>query len=95
VAEILVTLMAHRGVQQRATVVEHLQRGAEPAPERDRQPGVALEQVGAVLDRTPESRAVSIDTLEQFERAELLVRSGWIRLSWMKESVSTTILETP
>jgi len=48
-----------------------------------------------LMHETPESRAVPIDTLEQFERAELLVRSGWIRLSWMKESVSTTILETP
>lgn len=32
----------------------------------------------------PESRAVSIDDLEQFERAELLVRGGAIALPWVE-----------
>jgi N-acylneuraminate cytidylyltransferase len=31
----------------------------------------------------PESRAMSIDSLEQFERAELLVTSGVIRFPWL------------
>lgn len=34
----------------------------------------------------PETRAVSIDSLEQFERAELLVRSGLIRFPWIGQS---------
>jgi len=33
---------------------------------------------------TPESRAVSIDDLEQFERTELLVKGGAIKLPWLK-----------
>ncbi len=40
-----------------------------------------------LLYEIPESRAISIDTLEQFERAEMLVRNGQIRLSWLKEQL--------
>lgn len=32
----------------------------------------------------PERRAVSIDTLDQFERAQSLVESGLVRLPWLK-----------
>ena len=35
----------------------------------------------------PESRAVSIDSLEQFERTELLMKGGQLRLSWLKEQL--------
>ncbi len=38
------------------------------------------------LYEIPESRAMSIDTVEQFERAELLVKSGRIVLPWLSES---------
>ena len=34
----------------------------------------------------PESRAMSIDTQEQFERAEALVRAGLVRLPWLAEA---------
>ncbi|MBI4056106.1 MAG: acylneuraminate cytidylyltransferase family protein [Elusimicrobia bacterium] len=37
-----------------------------------------------LLYETPELRAVSIDDLTQFQRAELLVTSGLIRLPWLK-----------
>ena len=37
----------------------------------------------------PEARAMSIDTQEQFERAECLVRAGQIRLPWLGETVPT------
>lgn len=32
----------------------------------------------------PDSRAVSIDTLEQFERTEALLRTGFIKLPWLE-----------
>ena len=35
---------------------------------------------------TPDSRAVSIDTLEQFERTEALLRAGFIKLPWLDSS---------
>jgi N-acylneuraminate cytidylyltransferase len=38
--------------------------------------------------QTPESRAMSIDTLEQFARAELLVKHGFIPLAWLHEAAS-------
>jgi N-acylneuraminate cytidylyltransferase len=38
------------------------------------------------LYEIPESRAMSIDTVEQFERAELLVKIGRIVLPWLSES---------
>ncbi len=38
-----------------------------------------------LLYEIPESRAMSIDTLEQFERAELLVKGGLIALPWLSE----------
>ena len=31
----------------------------------------------------PESRAMSIDTIEEFKRAEVLVQSGLVRLAWL------------
>lgn len=34
---------------------------------------------------TPESRALSIDTADEFELADLLVRSGTVKLPWMQE----------
>ena len=34
----------------------------------------------------PESRAMSIDTIEEFRRAEVLVQSGLIRLPWLERS---------
>lgn len=37
-----------------------------------------------VIYEIPESRAISIDTLEAFERAELLVKSGMIAFPWMQ-----------
>ena len=37
-----------------------------------------------LLFEMPETRAVSIDTQEEFERAELLVRKGLVSLSWLK-----------
>ncbi|MBI3332854.1 MAG: acylneuraminate cytidylyltransferase family protein [Candidatus Omnitrophica bacterium] len=37
-----------------------------------------------LLYEIPESRAMSIDDLDQFERAELLVRSGKIPFPWME-----------
>lgn len=39
-----------------------------------------------VLYEIPESRAMSIDTLEQFERAELFVKRGFIHFPWLAES---------
>jgi N-acylneuraminate cytidylyltransferase len=39
-----------------------------------------------LLYELPESRAMSIDTLEEFERAELLVREGFITLPWMQQA---------
>jgi len=36
-----------------------------------------------LLHELPERRAMSIDTLEEFERAELLMRHGFISLSWL------------
>ena len=36
-----------------------------------------------LLYEIPERRAMSIDTLEEFERAELLMRHGFIHLSWL------------
>ena len=38
-----------------------------------------------VIYEIPEARAMSIDTLEQFERAELLVKHGRIVLPWLSE----------
>lgn len=35
----------------------------------------------------PESRSIHIDTLDQFERAEALVRAGLIRLPWLEGEV--------
>lgn len=40
-----------------------------------------------LLYEIPESRAMSIDTVEQFERAEVLVKSGRITLPWLSESL--------
>ena len=37
-----------------------------------------------LLLETPEERAVSIDTLEQFRRAELLVKAGIVPLPWLE-----------
>jgi CMP-N-acetylneuraminic acid synthetase len=34
----------------------------------------------------PESRAMSIDTADQFEHAELLVKNGRVTLPWLSES---------
>ncbi len=34
----------------------------------------------------PESRAMSIDTVDQFEKAEILVKSGLITFPWLKQS---------
>jgi N-acylneuraminate cytidylyltransferase len=39
-----------------------------------------------LLYEIPESRAMSIDTAEQFERAEFLVKSNRIGLPWLSES---------
>ena len=39
-----------------------------------------------LLYEIPEARSVSIDTLEQFERAELLVKHGLMSLPWLAES---------
>ena len=36
-----------------------------------------------LLYEIPESRAMSIDTLEEFEKAEALVRSGFLKFSWL------------
>ena len=35
---------------------------------------------------TPEERAFAIDTLEEFQKAELLVKSGMVPLPWLKKS---------
>ena len=40
-----------------------------------------------LLCEIPESRAMSIDTLEQFERAELLVKHGLITFPWLSEAL--------
>lgn len=45
----------------------------------------------------PDSRAMSIDTLEQFERAEFLVKSGFITFPWLSstlQEVSAKISES-
>ena len=39
-----------------------------------------------LLYEIPESRAMSIDTAEQFDRAELLVKGGLITFPWLSES---------
>jgi CMP-N-acetylneuraminic acid synthetase len=41
-----------------------------------------------LLYEISESRALSIDTVEQFERAELLVKSGRMVLPWLSESLA-------
>lgn len=38
-----------------------------------------------LLHETPDLRASSIDTLEQFQKTEALLRSGLIKLPWLKE----------
>lgn len=40
-----------------------------------------------LIHEIPERRAMSIDTLEQFERAELLVTGGLVTLPWLSERV--------
>lgn len=42
-----------------------------------------------LLHEIPDVRAMSIDTLDQFERAELLVKSGLITLPWLTEGRET------
>jgi hypothetical protein len=37
----------------------------------------------------PELRAMSIDDLEQFQFAELLVKSGLVKLPWLTTPVSS------
>jgi N-acylneuraminate cytidylyltransferase len=39
-----------------------------------------------LLYEVPEDRAVHIDTIEEFERAELLIREGFIKLPWLDKS---------
>ena len=41
-----------------------------------------------LLHEIPEMRAMSIDTLEEFHKAELLVTQGLIRFPWLKERES-------
>jgi CMP-N-acetylneuraminic acid synthetase len=36
-----------------------------------------------LLYEVPEDRAVHIDTIEEFERAELMIREGFIKLPWL------------
>jgi len=40
-----------------------------------------------LLHEIPEGRAMSIDTVEEFERAEVLVKSGFIVLPWLTSAV--------
>lgn len=37
---------------------------------------------------TPEARAFSIDTIDEFRRAEILIKSGFIQLPWLKRRKS-------
>lgn len=55
----------------RATFVRREERGWRPHGKH-------------LLYEIPERRAMSIDDLQQFEQAEILVRSGEIRFPWMK-----------
>jgi N-acylneuraminate cytidylyltransferase len=41
-----------------------------------------------LMHEIPERRAMSIDTLDEFERAEMLVRGGLVHLPWLQESES-------
>lgn len=41
-----------------------------------------------LMHETPELRAVSIDTPDQCDRAELLVKGGVIRLSWLEDAAA-------
>ena len=43
-----------------------------------------------VMQELPEFRAVSIDTPQQFDRAELLVKGGVIRLPWLEQAPAPT-----
>ena len=43
-----------------------------------------------VMYEVPEFRAVSIDTPQQFDRAELLVTGGAIRLPWLEQAPAPT-----
>ena len=36
-----------------------------------------------LLHEVPESRAIHIDTLDEFQRAELLVRAGLVTFPWL------------
>lgn len=42
-----------------------------------------------LLHEIPEARAMSLDTLDEFGRAELLVKSGFITLPWLTEGRET------
>jgi N-acylneuraminate cytidylyltransferase len=42
-----------------------------------------------ILHEIPELRAMSIDTLEEFEKAEALVKQGLISLPWLEAATST------
>ena len=39
----------------------------------------------------PEERAADIDTLRDFERTELLLREGWLRLPWLRSKTGTAV----
>lgn len=41
-----------------------------------------------LMYETPEARAVSIDSAEQFDRAELLVKGGMLRLPWLDQAAA-------
>jgi N-acylneuraminate cytidylyltransferase len=41
-----------------------------------------------LLHEIPERRAMSIDTLDEFERAEVLVRAGYLRFPWLEARVA-------
>jgi N-acylneuraminate cytidylyltransferase len=42
-----------------------------------------------LMHEIPEARAMSIDTADQFQRAELLVREGFIDMPWLRNGVSS------
>jgi len=42
-----------------------------------------------LLHKIPESRAISIDTIDEFERGELMVKGGLVRPPWLKASRAT------
>lgn len=53
---------------------------------RSQQEGTWRQSGKHLLYEIPESRAMSIDTADEFERAELLVKGGLINFPWLNES---------